>query len=65
MKILDNGNKYILPMIPELVFKNLNKNVSDIKFIGGGSFGRVYKAVLSDGEAIAIKAYRVDRKSVV
>lgn len=59
MKILDNGNKYILPMIPELVFKNLNKNVSDIKFIGGGSFGRVYKAVLSDGEAIAIKAYRV------
>ena len=59
MKILDNGNKHILPIIPELVLKNLNRKVLDIKFIGGGSYGRVYKAVLSDGEAIAIKAYRV------
>lgn len=59
MKILDNGNKHILPMIPELVFKNLNKKVTDIKFIGGGSYGRVYKAVLSGGETIAVKAYRV------
>lgn len=59
MKILDNGNKHILPIIPELVFKNLNKRVTDIKFIGGGSYGRVYKAVLSDGETIAVKAYRV------
>ena len=59
MKILDNGNKHILPIIPELVLKNLNKKISDVKFIGGGSYGRVYKAVLSDGETIAIKAYRV------
>ncbi len=59
MKILDNGNKRILPIIPELVLKNLNKNVSNIKFIGGGSYGRVYKTVLSDGEAIAVKAYRI------
>ncbi len=59
MKILDNGNKHILPIIPELVFKNINKKVTDIKFIGGGSYGRVYKAVLSDGETIAVKAYRV------
>ena len=59
MKILDNGNKHILPIIPELVIKNLNKKVTDIKFIGGGSYGRVYKAVLSNGEKIAVKAYRV------
>ena len=59
MKILDNGNKHILPIIPELVFKNLNKEVSDIKFIGGGSYGRVYKTVLSNGETIAVKAYRI------
>ena len=59
MKILDNSNKHILPIIPELVLKNLNKKVSDIKFIGGGSYGRVYKTVLSSGETIAIKAYRV------
>ena len=59
MKILDNSNKNILPIIPELVLKNLNKKVSDIKFIGGGSYGRVYKTVLSNGETIAVKAYRI------
>ena len=59
MKILDNSNKHILPIIPELVLKNHNKKVSDIKFIGGGSYGRVYKTVLSNEETIAVKAYRI------
>ncbi len=59
MKILDNGNKHILPIIPELVLKNLNEKVKDIKFIGGGSYGRVYKTSLSNGETIAVKAYRI------
>lgn len=59
MKILDNSNKHILPIIPELVSEKLNKKVSDIKFIGGGSYGRVYKTVLSSGETIAVKAYRI------
>lgn len=59
MRILDNGNKHILPLISELVFKNLNKKVLNVKFIGGGSYGRVYKAALSSGETIAVKAYRI------
>ena len=59
MKILDNSDKHLLPLLPKLVFENLNKEADKFKFIGGGSFGRVYKAVLSDGETIAIKAYRV------
>ena len=59
MKILDNSNKHILPIIPELVSEKLDKKVSDIKFIGGGSYGRVYKTILSNGETIAIKAYRI------
>ena len=59
MKILDNSNKHILPIIPELVSEKLDKKVSDIKFIGGGSYGRVYKTVLSNGETIAVKAYRI------
>lgn len=59
MKILDNSNKHILPIIPELVSKKLDKKVSDIKFIGGGSYGRVYKTILSNGETIAVKAYRI------
>ena len=59
MKILDNSDKHLLPIIPQLVSEKLNKKVSGIKFIGGGSYGRVYKATLSDGETIAVKAYRV------
>lgn len=59
MKILDNSDKHLLPILPEIISKELNKNAVKFKFIGGGSFGRVYKAVLSDGRTIAIKAYRV------
>lgn len=59
MKILDNSDKHLLPILPEIISKELGKNVEKLKFIGGGSFGRVYKAVLSDGETIAVKAYRV------
>lgn len=59
MKILDNSNKHLLPILPKIISKELGKNVDKFKFIGGGSFGRVYKAVLSDGEIIAVKAYRV------
>lgn len=59
MKILDNSDKYLLPVLPGIVSEKLGKKADKFRFIGGGSFGRVYKATLSDGETIAIKAYRV------
>lgn len=59
MKILDNSDKHLLPILPEIISKELGKNADKLKFIGGGSFGRVYKAELCDGETIAVKAYRV------
>lgn len=59
MKILDNSDKHILPILPKIISKELGKNADKFKFIGGGSFGRVYKAVLPDGETIAVKAYRL------
>ena len=59
MKILDNSDKHLLPLIPKIVLDKLDKAVDELKFIGGGSFGRVYKAVLSDGEVIAVKAYKL------
>ncbi len=59
MKILNNGNKYLMPVLPQIVSEKLNKKVTNLKFIGGGSFGRVFKAELSDGEAVALKAYRL------
>ena len=59
MKILDNGDKHLLPLIPQIVLDKSGKKVDKIKFIGGGSFGRVYKVVLTDGGVMAIKAYKV------
>ncbi len=59
MKILDNSDKHLLPILPEIILEKLGKKVNNIKFIGGGSFGRVYKAELSDGETVAVKAYRI------
>lgn len=59
MKILDNSDKYLMPLLPEIIVRKLGKKVNKLRFIGGGSFGRVYKAELFDGESIAVKAYRV------
>ena len=59
MKILDNSDKHLLPLIPQIVLDKLGKAVDELKFIGGGSFGRVYKAILSSGEIIAVKAYKL------
>lgn len=59
MKILNNSDKHLMSVLPDIVFEKLNKNATSFKFIGGGSYGRVYKTTLSDGEVIAIKAYKV------
>ncbi len=59
MNILDNSDKYLLPLLPRIVSDKLGTQTEEIKFIGGGSFGRVYRAALSDGRNIALKAYRI------
>ena len=59
MKFLDNSTKHIEPMIEKLVFEKIGKKVKRVKFIGGGSYGRIYKTELSDGEIIAVKAYKL------
>ena len=59
MKLLDNSDKHLLPLIPVVVLDKLGKAVDELNFIGGGSFGRVYKATLSGGEIIAVKAYKL------
>lgn len=59
MNILDNSDKHLLPLLPQIVSDKLGVQTGAVKFIGGGSFGRVYSTELSDGRKIAIKAYRV------
>ena len=59
MKFLNNSDKHLMSVLPDIIFKNLNKKAVSFKFIGGGSYGRVYKTTLSDGEVIAIKGYKL------
>ncbi len=59
MKILDNSDRHLLSILPGIISEKLNKKAEKCKFIGGGSYGRVYKTVLSDGEAIAVKGYKL------
>lgn len=61
MRILDNGERHISSILPEIIFEKLDKKTEKIKFIGGGSYGRVYKVMLSDGEIIAVKGYRLQK----
>ncbi|MBE6773965.1 MAG: aminoglycoside phosphotransferase family protein [Ruminococcaceae bacterium] len=61
MKILDNSDKHLSSILPNIIFEKLNKKVVSLKFIGGGSYGRVYKTVLSDGEIIAVKGYKLQQ----
>lgn len=57
MKFLDNSDKHLMTVLPDVISEKLGKKADSFKFIGGGSYGRVYKVVLSDGEVIAVKGY--------
>ena len=53
------NDKFLLEQIPKIADKQLNTTVNGLKFIGGGSFGSVYKGTKTDGESIILKAYFV------
>lgn len=57
MKVLNN--KQLLKLLPDITKNEIGKDVTGLKFIGGGSFGKVFKCVLSDGEFIILKVYRI------
>ena len=52
-------DKFLMDKLPKIAEEKLNTKISDIKFIGGGSFGKVYKCTKSDSETIILKAYHV------
>ena len=59
MKLLDNSDKHLKSIMPDIISEKLNKKAVRFEFIGGGSYGRVYKVLLSDGEIIAVKGYKL------
>ena len=61
MRILDISDKHLSSILPDIISEKLDKKLVSFRFIGGGSYGRVYKTVLSDGETIAVKAYKLQK----
>lgn len=53
------NDKFLLQKLPKIAEEQLNTKISNMKYIGGGSFGKVYKCTKADGETITLKAYHV------
>lgn len=53
------NDKFLMDKLPKIAKEKLNTKISNMKFIGGGSFGKVYKCTKADGETIILKAYHV------
>ncbi len=53
------NDKFLLQRLPRIAEERFNTKILNIKFIGGGSFGKVYRCTKSDGETIILKAYHV------
>lgn len=58
MEILTLNNKEIISRLPKIVNDKLGTKIDKIKFIGGGSYGKVFKAESIDWGLIVLKAYR-------
>ncbi len=51
-------NKFLSVRLAEIAEQQLQVPVDDLKYLGGGSFGKVFKATKPDGKFIVLKAYR-------
>ncbi len=59
MKTFSVNNKVLIERLPEIAEKHMNAKAASIKFIGGGSYGKVFKCTLADKRIVILKAYRV------
>ena len=58
MEILNLNNREIISRLPLIVKKEMDADIKGLKFIGGGSYGKVFKGKLPDSSVIVLKAYR-------
>ncbi len=57
MKGCETMNKSNYLIINDICYKKLNMPIDNAKFIGGGSFGKVYKTILKNGRIIVLKIF--------
>lgn len=58
MEMHDFKTDHLKAALPRIAEQHLSTGVTELKFIGGGSYGRVFKVKLSDGRVAVLKAYR-------
>lgn len=64
MEILNMSNGHLINVFSQAVKSNMGAEVSNLRFVGGGSYGKVFKGTLPDGRVIALKAYREQGKNL-
>ncbi|MGN0447316.1 MAG: fructosamine kinase family protein [Acutalibacteraceae bacterium] len=59
MEMYENFNlKTLTAILPQKAEKAVGEKIVSLKFLGGGSYGRVFRATNEKGEVYALKAYR-------
>lgn len=59
MDFLELNNAKLMKRLPETAEQTMGETVTGLKFVGGGSYGRVFKGTLEkSNEKIILKAYR-------
>lgn len=58
MELMNVDNKYLQRVLPEITESYLEGKAVKVSFIGGGSFGKVFRVEMSDGSVVAVKAFR-------
>ena len=49
---------YLKKVLPPVAEREMGIKIKKMKFIGGGSYGKVFKTETEDGKIFALKAYR-------
>ncbi len=58
MEFHEFGMDYLKKALPVVAEREMNIKIRTMKFIGGGSYGKVFKTETEDGKIFALKAYR-------
>ena len=58
MTILEMNNRHLEEKIKAVIPQKLSSDIAEIKSIGAGSFGKVFRVTLTDKRKIAVKAFR-------